>query len=106
MKGTKVSIFPDDALHKADQFCFAAVDGGIIFVLGHQPNLTVAAAQALDGGFITDPGYYDLTVIGKRWEPRGFSRVAAAFSSYDGDLSLPLGKGYANDASRWYQTTT
>ena len=28
---------------------------------------------------------------GKRWEPRGFSRVAAAFSSYDGDLSLPLG---------------
>ena len=24
-------------------------------------------------------------------EPRGFSRVAAAFSSYDGDLSLPLG---------------
>ena len=27
----------------------------------------------------------------KRWEPRGFSRVAAAFSSYDGDLSLPLG---------------
>ena len=27
----------------------------------------------------------------KRWDPRGFSRVAAAFSSYDGDLSLPLG---------------
>ena len=24
-------------------------------------------------------------------KPRGFSRVAAAFSSYDGDLSLPLG---------------
>ena len=24
-------------------------------------------------------------------EPRGFSRVAAGFSSYDGDLSLPLG---------------
>ena len=24
----------------------------------------------------------------KRWEPRGFSRVAAAFSSYDGDLSV------------------
>ena len=23
--------------------------------------------------------------------PRGFSRVAAGFSSYDGDLSLPLG---------------
>ena len=29
--------------------------------------------------------------LAKRWEPRGFSRVAAAFSSYDGDLSLPLG---------------
>ena len=29
--------------------------------------------------------------LAKRWEPRGFSRVVAAFSSYDGDLSLPLG---------------
>ena len=29
--------------------------------------------------------------LAKRWEPRGFSRVAAAFSSYDGDFSLPLG---------------
>ena len=29
--------------------------------------------------------------LAKRWEPRGFSRVAAAFSSYDGALSLPLG---------------
>ena len=29
--------------------------------------------------------------LAKRWEPRGFSRVAAAVSSYDGDLSLPLG---------------
>ena len=29
--------------------------------------------------------------LSKRWEPRGFSRVAAGFSSYDGDLSLPLG---------------
>ena len=27
----------------------------------------------------------------KRWDPRGFSRVAAGFSSYNGDLSLPLG---------------
>ena len=29
--------------------------------------------------------------LAKRWEPRGFSRVAAGFSSYDGDLRLPLG---------------
>ena len=29
--------------------------------------------------------------LAKRWEPRGFLRVAAAFSSYGGDLSLPLG---------------
>ena len=29
--------------------------------------------------------------LAKRWEPRGLSRVAAAFSSYDGDLRLPLG---------------
>ena len=28
--------------------------------------------------------------LAKRWEPRGLSRVAAAFSRYDGDLSLPL----------------
>ena len=29
--------------------------------------------------------------LAKSWEPRGFSRVAAGFSSYNGDLSLPLG---------------
>ena len=29
--------------------------------------------------------------LAKRWEPRGFSRVAAGISSYDGDLRLPLG---------------
>ena len=29
--------------------------------------------------------------LAKRWEPRGFSRVAAGFSSNDGDLRLPLG---------------
>ena len=29
--------------------------------------------------------------LSKRWEPRGFSRVAAGFSSYDGYLRLPLG---------------
>ena len=31
--------------------------------------------------------------LAKRWEPRGFSRVAAGFSSYDWDLRLPLGLG-------------
>ena len=29
--------------------------------------------------------------LAKRWEPRGFSRVAVGISSYDGDLRLPLG---------------
>ena len=29
--------------------------------------------------------------LAKTLEPRVFSRVAAGFSSYDGDLSLPLG---------------
>ena len=29
--------------------------------------------------------------LAKSLEPRGFSRVAAGFSSYNGDLSLPLG---------------
>ena len=28
--------------------------------------------------------------LAKSWEPRGFSRVAEGFSSYDGDLRLPL----------------
>ena len=27
--------------------------------------------------------------LAKSWEPRGFSRVAAGLSSYDGDLRLP-----------------
>ena len=42
-----------------------------------------------------DRGTWRATVHGvtKSWTglPRGFSRVAAGFSSYDGDLSLPLG---------------
>ena len=29
--------------------------------------------------------------LAKRWDPRGFSQIAAGFSSFDGDLSLPLG---------------
>ena len=29
--------------------------------------------------------------LAKAWDPRGFTRVAAGFSSYDGDLRLPLG---------------
>ena len=29
--------------------------------------------------------------LAKRWKPCGFSRAEAGFSSYDGDLSLPLG---------------
>ena len=33
-------------------------------------------------------------------EPRGFSRVAAAFSSYDGDLSLPLGLALGRSEER------
>ena len=58
-----VSIFPDHGFYKSDQLCFAAVDGGVIFVFGHEPNLTVFAAQALDGGFVTDAGDHDLTVV-------------------------------------------
>ena len=34
--------------------------------------------------------------LAKRWDPRGFSRVAAAFSSYDGDLRLPLGLAFGS----------
>ena len=39
----------------------------------------------------TGSGFVTTIYLSKRWEPRGFSRVAAGFSSYDGDLSLPLG---------------
>ena len=35
------------------------------------------------------PGGFFIPV--KTLEPRGFSRVAARFSSYDGDLRLPFG---------------
>ena len=31
--------------------------------------------------------------LAKRWEPRGVSRAAAGYSSYDWDLRLPLGLG-------------
>ena len=34
--------------------------------------------------------------LAKRWEPRGVSRVAAGFSSYDRDLRLPLGLALAS----------
>ena len=44
--------------------------------------------------------------LAKRWEPRGFSRVAAAFSSYDGDLSLPLGSLQSKGLSRVFSNTT
>ena len=37
----------------------------------------------------------------KTMEPRGFSRVAAAFSSYDGDLSLPLGLALGSPIFPW-----
>ena len=47
----------------------------------HNKRLTIAD-QVCSG-----PGPH----LGMTSEPRGFSRVAAAFSSYDGDLSLPLG---------------
>ena len=31
--------------------------------------------------------------LAKRWEPRGFSRVAAAFSSYNGEFTLAFCRG-------------
>ena len=39
--------------------------------------------------------------LAKRWDPRGFSRVAAGFSSYDGDLSLPLGLALGSPIFPW-----
>ena len=37
--------------------------------------------------------------LAKRWEPGGVSRVAAGFSSYNGDLSLPLGLALGSQSS-------
>ena len=39
--------------------------------------------------------------LAKRWEPRGFSRVVAGFSSYDGDLRLPLGLALRSPIFPW-----
>ena len=56
-----------------------------------QPGLSQALpASAAAGGSLGQGPH-----LAKRWEPRGFSRVGAAFSSYDGDLSLPLGLALA-----------
>ena len=41
--------------------------------------------------------------LAKRWEPRAFSRDAAGFSSYDGDLSLPLGLALGSPIFPWVE---
>ena len=51
---------------------------------------TVSPFRAEQGTSLETPSRAKAS-FAKRWEPRGFSRVAAAFSSYDGDLRLPLG---------------
>ena len=63
--------------------------GGLLGVAGRLSG-TVSPFRAEQGTFLETP-WRERASFAKRWEPRGFSRVAAAFSSYDGDLSLPLG---------------
>ena len=57
-------IFPDNGFHDADDLGISAVNGVVVIIFGHQPDLAVAAAQPLDGGFVTDPRHHDLTVAG------------------------------------------
>ena len=60
------SVFSYHRFDDADNFRFGAVDGVIVFIFGQQPDLAVAAAQTLDGGFIAQAGHHDLTVVGGR----------------------------------------
>ena len=57
------SVFPDNTPDDADDFGFGAVDGVVVVVFGHQPDLAVFPQEALDGGFVFDPGHHDLTVV-------------------------------------------
>ena len=55
-------------------------------------GLIIGELLAVGDRFVLEPFCGSFSYhLAKRWEPRGFSRGAAAFSSYDGDLSLPLG---------------
>ncbi|MDH8276330.1 hypothetical protein QIG69_28660, partial [Klebsiella pneumoniae] len=41
-----------------------AVNGGVIFVFGHEPDFSMPPPQTLHRGFVADAGHHDLTVVG------------------------------------------
>ena len=58
------SVLPEYGLYQADDLRLGSVNGLVGIVFGHQPDMAAPAAQALDGGFVADPGHHDLTVVG------------------------------------------
>ena len=64
MRAAKIFlILPNNAPDNADDFRVGSVDGGVIFVLGHEPDLAIFPQETLDSGLILDPGDHDLTVV-------------------------------------------
>ena len=56
------SILSHNAPDDADDLGIGAVDGLVVVIFRHEPDLAVPAAQALDGGLVTDPGDDDLAI--------------------------------------------
>ena len=63
--------------------------GGLLGVAGRLSG-TISPFRAKQGTSLETPWRARASSC-NRWEPRGFSRVAAGFLRYDGDLSLPYG---------------
>ena len=59
-----LSVLPDDRADLPQNHGFAPVDGRIRRIFGHQPDLAVFAAQALDGRLVADERDDDVAVVG------------------------------------------
>ena len=55
-----LSILTNNRLDQADELGFGAVDGLVVVVFGHEPDLAAAAAQTLNSGLVPDAGDHDL----------------------------------------------
>ena len=60
---TFFSILPHHSLDHTDDLRIGAVDGAVIVVFRHEPDLAAAAAQTLDRGLVLDSGDHDLPVV-------------------------------------------
>ena len=57
------SILPHHGLDDADDLRVGTVDGAVIVIFRHEPDLAAAAAQTLDRGLVLNPGDHDLPVV-------------------------------------------